>query len=204
MYGKAVSILTHRSTCLKRTRRCLACAHNVLRRHLASGLWGRKQTAEDADQSGGVTTADRVPPDICVDSPARREFVAPWSISPGVFKVLWPNRADEAQASPANFPLTRILGRGRSAGQAGSAAKKVLASELAAILAGTEHPQHPHVAGGLVVARIGVDTVQHPIAAGTGQFTYTRMIADRPEARMLPEPLDVGADRRQRAPSARS
>ena len=67
-------------------------------------------------------------------------------------------------------------------------------------LAGAEHAKHPHVACGLVAAGVGMDAIQRPVAAVTGQLAYPSMLADRIAARALTQPLDRRPNCRQTAP----
>jgi len=71
------------------------------------------------------------------------------------------------RAPPANSLHAHPAPRARR-GRAGSAAKEVLASQAASVLAGSVDPQHPHIAGGRAAAGVGDDLVQHPVAAGAG------------------------------------
>jgi hypothetical protein len=52
-------------------------------------------------------------------------------------------------------------------------------------LAGAEHSHHPYVPGGRVAAGVGIDTIQGPVAAVTGQLTHAGMRANRVEAGMI-------------------
>jgi hypothetical protein len=54
----------------------------------------------------------------------------------------------------------------------GKEAERSRGSQNAAVLAGSEHSQHPHVAGGLVEAGVRMHPIQRPIASVTGQLSH--------------------------------
>ena len=118
-----------------------------------------------------------------------------------------PNRSRTALAEPGarragmcalgtnlQAPICRTSGRQRLVAIAIAEAKKVLVSDSAAILAGAVDPQNPHIARGRAAAGVGIDLVEHPIAAGAGHLSYAGIRACRPLARMLPEPSNFGSD----------
>lgn len=76
-------------------------------------------------------------------------------------------------------------------------------SEAIAGLAGTEHPQHPHITGALIVAGVGEYLIKGTVTAGAGQFAYPGMLADRIAARVLAQSVDRCPNLRQPAPRPR-
>lgn len=77
--------------------------------------------------------------------------------------------------------------------------KEVLVSDAAAVLAGAVDPQNSHIARGRAASGVGIDLVEHPVAAGAGHLPNAGIKADGPLARMLPEPPNFGSDRGQLA-----
>ena len=143
---------------------------------------------------------------VCVDSSRRRASAMPGAVFLSVFSGLQPDSADMAHAPPEIFPAAHP-GPARVSRASGISRWRALrqarrnGSGAGSILTRAEHPQHANVTSGLVTAGVGDDLVKRAIAAGAGQFAHTRMLADRIEARVLPQPPKIGTDRHQPSPS---
>ncbi len=73
----------------------------------------------------------------------------------------------------------------------------VTSSEVATGLDRTEHPEHSHVARGLVASGVEENFIERTVAAVAGQLPHTGVLAHRITAGVPAQPIDRCADRAQ-------